>query len=307
MRIADTVSRHTTWLLLCALPLSALGSGILPYTPITNGNDQDETPLVFHGASVAVYDPLEFTEPSLSSPSDEKTLKVTSAGVPTIPATTTITHKQTPSEPITQNLLANAGLSLGAIALSATLDRSGDRFAQDHGSGKAIKGLTHVGNALPFIAFGLAGLALLDDDPRLSRTGYSALQAGGFGALGGLGLKTIFARARPEENLGPSDFNSKTIKRGDSSMPSIHSAMIWGVVTPFAKEYDQPWLYGVASLTNLARIADRKHWVSDTVAGGLLGYWLGDIAWHRNRRDDDKYRTQLYFDGKQVAVGWSFQ
>lgn len=64
----------------------------------------------------------------------------------------------------------------------------------------------------------------------------------------------------------------------------MHIAPIRGAATPFSKEYDQPWLYGVAALPHLALVAKNKHWASDTVAGSLFGYGLGSLAWRWNRR-----------------------
>lgn len=177
-------------------------------------------------------------------------------------------------------------LGLGLVLLSATMDRPGQNFAQDHGQRGGVKTLANVGNALPIIALGGAGLAAVgSSDPRLRRTGWAAVQAGGAGVLGGLALKHALGRSRPDmPGANPGDFFSDDGSRGDSSMPSIHTAAVWGAVTPFAKEYDQPWLYGVAALTNFARVAKNKHWVSDTVAGSLLGYGLGTLAWRWNRR-----------------------
>lgn len=180
----------------------------------------------------------------------------------------------------------DVALGLGLVLLSATLDRSGQEFAQDHGGKGSVKTLANIGDALPLIALGGAGLAAMgSSDPRLSRTGWAAVQAGGAGVLGGLALKHALGRSRPDvPGASPGDFFSDNGNRGDSSMPSIHTAAVWGAVTPFAKEYDQPWLYGVAALTNFARVAKNKHWVSDTVAGSLLGYGLGTLAWRWNRR-----------------------
>lgn len=180
----------------------------------------------------------------------------------------------------------DVALGLGLVLISATLDRSGQDFAQDHGGKGGVKTLANLGNALPLLALGGAGLAAVgSSDPRLSRTGWAAVQAGGASVLGGLALKHAIGRARPDSpGASPGDFFSDRDARGDSSMPSIHAAAMWGAVTPFAKEYDQPWLYGVAALTNFARVAKNKHWVSDTVAGSLLGYGLGTLAWRWNRQ-----------------------
>ena len=105
--------------------------------------------------------------------------------------------------------------------------------------------------------------------------------------------------------MGPSEFHNANLSRGDSSFPSIHTATLWGIVTPFAKEYEMPWLYGVALLTNFSRVAGRKHWVSDTVAGSLIGYWAGDIAWQGNKPKAES-SAQVYLGERSITVAWPF-
>jgi membrane-associated phospholipid phosphatase len=88
------------------------------------------------------------------------------------------------------------------------------------------------------------------------------------------------------DDLGPSDFDP--FNRPDASFPSNHVTVMWAAVTPFAKEYDAPWLYGLAALTNVGRVASREHWLSDTVAGSLLGFALGEFFWEQRRKPNDK-------------------
>ncbi|MBS1190200.1 MAG: protein of unknown function rane lipoprotein [Rhodocyclaceae bacterium] len=202
------------------------------------------------------------------------------------------------------NIPLKLGLGLGAVLLSSSLDKSGDRFGRDHGDHGFAKKLSNVGNALPLVALGGASLAVLTaEDPRLARTGLAAVEAGGGAVLGSLGLKYVIGRSRPEAGMGSSDFHPFSANNGNSSMPSIHTAAMWGAVTPFAKEYDMPWLYGVAALTNYARVAQRKHWVSDTVAGSLLGYLAGDIAWRWNRSAAG-IGSQVYVTPNGVGMSW---
>ena len=111
-------------------------------------------------------------------------------------------------------------------------------------------------------------------DRRASRPGSRA-------CIVNTGLKYAVGRARPEDGLGTTDF--EPFKRADASFPSNHTTVMWAAVTPFAKEYDAPWLYGVAALVNAGRIASREHWLSDTVASSLLGYAIGDFFWQERR------------------------
>ncbi len=281
-----------------------------------SANQLELTATPGRSAPLAIYDPLEMVQ------SEENPALKPAAPLPLAQASPNIQNtnpQPAQAEPLargelgapsaaalTDNLPRNLALSLGTVFLSASLDHAGDKFAVKHGNNSGVKAVTDIGNALPFVAIGFAGLvALGSSDPRLSQTGFAALQAGGASAISSFGLKYVFARARPEANLGSTEFHNSVTTKGDSSLPSIHAATVWGVITPFAKEYDQPWLYGLAALTNFARVADRKHWVSDTVAGSLIGYWLGDIAWQHGKPKADK-NMQVYVGNKNVTFSWLF-
>ena len=81
--------------------------------------------------------------------------------------------------------------------------------------------------------------------------------------------------------------------------------MAWAVATPFALEYRAPWLYGVAALTNLARVGKQAHWFSDTVAGSVVGYGLGRLFWESSRTNNSL--PQVFVDPSGVNFSWIFQ
>jgi membrane-associated phospholipid phosphatase len=87
-------------------------------------------------------------------------------------------------------------------------------------------------------------------------------------------------------------------------MPSRHTAVAWAVATPFAEEYKAPWLYGVAAITNLARIGKQEHWVSDTVAGSLLGYGIGKLFLESSRANSQL--PQVMIDPSGVTMSWTY-
>src|SRR6266853_2198982 len=156
-------------------------------------------------------------------------------------------------------------LGAGAVLGSAVFDRSVSRSVDRHFGSKALDTLEGFGKWLPVAAIGASGLAALSEqDRRLSNTGIAAIEAGVTGLFANLGIKYAVGRARPEDEKGPADF--EPFKRPDASFPSSHATVMWAAVTPFAKEYDAPWLYGAAALVNAGRIASREHWLSDTVA-----------------------------------------
>jgi membrane-associated phospholipid phosphatase len=182
----------------------------------------------------------------------------------------------------------------GAVLVSSAGDRAVDRFVQNRAGSSAIDRLASFGEWSPLAAVGVAGLAALSEsDSRLSNTGIAALQAGATGYLASATLKYAVGRARPAAESGPTDF--EPFGRSDASFPSNHATIMWAAVTPFAREYDAPWLYGLAALTNAGRIASREHWLSDTVASTVIGWAIGDFFWEQRKKGGDK--------APKVAIG----
>ncbi len=182
------------------------------------------------------------------------------------------------SSPTTTRLLAGGALIAGA----ALFDKAANNFAKDHHDEPSMKVLRQVGTALPFAEFGLAGAAWLSrEGSRDGNVALASVEAGLTSVALSEALKLAVDRSRPSEDRGATDFGHE--KRSDSSFPSLHTALAWSVVTPVAQRCDAPWLYGVAALTNVARVSSRDHWLSDTVAGSVLGYVVGD--WFGKRAD----------------------
>ncbi|HEY8977947.1 MAG TPA: capsule assembly Wzi family protein, partial [Burkholderiaceae bacterium] len=182
--------------------------------------------------------------------------------------------------PATDRLLA-AGALIGGAAL---FDRAANSYAYDHRGEPALHVLRMTADTLPYAGLGLAGGAWLlrrgsaDGDVALA-----SVEAG----LTSLALSEVIKlgvdRSRPTDDRGATDFGHA--RRSDSSFPSSHTALAWSVVTPIAQRYDAPWLYGAAALVNVGRVAGHKHWLSDTVAGSVLGWMVGDWFGHRAGSD----------------------
>ncbi|MGH8674848.1 MAG: phosphatase PAP2 family protein [Burkholderiales bacterium] len=199
-------------------------------------------------------------------------------------------------------------LGAGALVAGAALDRRAFRFASDHADSQVLRGIKNVGNAVPWLALGGAALAAVDEsDPRRSKTGYAAAEAGAVAILASTALKYAIGRARPEAGLGPTSFKPGSADQAHGAFPSRHSAVAWAVATPFAREYSADWLYGVAALSNLGRVAGRAHWVSDTVGGSLLGYAIGRLFWEASRKPQSQGVPRVLLDGSGVSLAWELQ
>jgi membrane-associated phospholipid phosphatase len=106
-------------------------------------------------------------------------------------------------------------------------------------------------------------------------------------------LKPIFGRNRPSSDLSscpnttppytcdPYDFGHHYWPQigpvqGGSAMPSFHFTMYFSVARVYQLSYDNYWVpYGLAALAATSNIYGHHHWVSDMVAGSLLGALIG--------------------------------
>jgi len=203
--------------------------------------------------------------------------------------------------------LRTGAIAAGVVLSSSVLDQRVFDYAQNHASSSALKGLVSVGDAIPWLALGGAGVLALDDsDPVRQRTAFSAGEAGAASFLVATGLKYAFGRARPETGEGTSSFHPFATDDAHNSFPSRHAAVAWGVATPFAAEYRTYWPYAIAAITTAGRAASREHWLSDSVGGSVLGYALGRVFW-QSGRERHKDAPRLMLSPQGVALKWDLQ
>ncbi|KQQ33589.1 hypothetical protein ASF61_10985 [Duganella sp. Leaf126] len=205
--------------------------------------------------------------------------------------------------PAREQWLRPATLAVGAVLVSSLADKPVDRQMKKYQDKKVISGLNTYGNALPYALVGAAGAAFALGDKRMSNTGLISLQSIGIATGFTLVGKYAVGRARPDEERGPWSRVGDSSSRSDASFPSGHATVSFAAITPFAKEYDAPWLYGVAALGSAGRVAGRKHWVSDTVAGGVIGYAVGSWLWHA-QREQGSGGLAIVPGPKSVSVSW---
>jgi len=130
--------------------------------------------------------------------------------------------------------------------------------------------------------------------------------------------KSLTGRNRPEPDLAncsgtlnpytcdPYDFgNWHGISLGPdqygTAMPSFHFTMYFSVARVYARSYDSYWLpYTVMAGLLGSNIEGHKHWVSDMVAGALLGTFIGNriydshLAQSRERGSRAKWEVYPY-------------
>jgi hypothetical protein len=192
-------------------------------------------------------------------------------------------------------------LGSGVILGSTLVDQTVNRFMEKHAGSRAVRSWNNVGKSMPVVLAGAAAGAVALGDARAQNMGIISLESIAGAAAVSMAAKRIVGRARPSEGLGQW---SKTSDRSNASFPSNHSTVAFAAVTPFAQEYDAPWLYGLAAVSSAGRTAGRQHWVSDIVAGGVLGYAMGSWLW-QSQRDNSRSTFAVGPTPKSISVAWS--
>jgi membrane-associated phospholipid phosphatase len=141
-------------------------------------------------------------------------------------------------------------------------------------------------------AFYFAGLAA--DNQRFRETGILGFEALANTEFVVIVAKAITHRARPLEGDGKGGFWSSQGSLWNSGFPSGHAINSWALASVIAHEYPHPLIipitvYGLSSLVVGSRFAARKHFASDVVIGGAMGWFIGDYVFaKRHNRDFDK-------------------
>jgi hypothetical protein len=205
--------------------------------------------------------------------------------------------KMTPTPPQWAN---GAMLAGGAILASTLLDKPVDRFMKKHQGSSITRAWDNAGKVTPVLLAGAAASAVAFGDGRMQNIGIISLESIASAAALSIGAKHVAGRARPYEDQGQW---SKAADRSNASFPSNHATVAFAAVTPFAQEYDAPWLYGLAAAGSLGRTAARQHWTSDVVAGGLLGMAVGGWLWQA-QRTDTRSNFAITPGEKAIGVAW---
>lgn len=190
----------------------------------------------------------------------------------------------------------------GAVLAGALLDKPTDRFMKAHAGSKVLRAWGNVGKDMPIALAGAAAGAIAFGDDRMQNVGLISLESIAGAAALSIGTKHLVGRARPSEELGPW---AHTGNKSEASFPSNHATVAFAAVTPFAKAYDAPWLYGLAAVSSMGRVAARQHWVSDVVGGGVLGYAVGSWLWNAQGKDAQASQLAINPGPKSISVAWS--
>ena len=182
------------------------------------------------------------------------------------------------------------GVVTSSIAATLLVDQKVADFSQEHRS----RGLDHFSaNFLePFdkeysfmLMGGFLAHGLLTENKKSVSTGLLLLESYSLAMLFVRIPKNLAGRKRPDAwpSSAPTDWEGPF---QGASFPSGHTAASFAVASVIANQYrEHKWVpvtaYTIASLVGLSRIYDNKHWLSDVVAGAVIGTVIGNLVSRR--------------------------
>lgn len=192
----------------------------------------------------------------------------------------------------------------GAILASSLLDTELDQWMKNHQSGNVSR-LGTITNNVPYVLAAGAGLLAMGvADEATASTAATSITAAGYTLGANYLTRFAIGRSRPFDELGNNNFNGFRSEAVRSGFASNHVAVAFALATPFAQQYNMPWLYAAAASTGLGRLNDREHWMSDTVAGGLMGYAIGSLLYDQQK--GLRRGVRITATSQSIEATWSY-
>jgi membrane-associated phospholipid phosphatase len=169
--------------------------------------------------------------------------------------------------------LLSATTTAGLIAADR---RIADSFENSRGQVRWGGRISNIGASytlVPLVA-GYYGYGVWRDNAKAREIGVLGTETILDGLIVAGILKEVTRRNRPDEK-NPGDFWG-----GGTSFPSGHAIQIWSITSLVAHEYQHKPLvqvaaYSLAGIVSASRVAAQKHFASDVVAGGTMGWFIG--------------------------------
>jgi len=198
----------------------------------------------------------------------------------------------------TKIILLAAGLALAVNELDAPIDR---KYALDKNAKPAqlLQSFGRIGNFYDssttyYYVCGITASAFaygtIFHDAKATKTVKLMVKAYVVSSIISSAIKLTIGRKRPYTNAGPTVFLPFRfgIRASERSFPSGHTTTIFSLMTVLAKQYPKPWVqipaYALAASVGFQRMLYRKHWFSDVVVGGAIGYFVGNAMVNHSRK-----------------------
>jgi len=125
--------------------------------------------------------------------------------------------------------------------------------------------------------------------------------------------KGLYGRARPYLERGAQNFDLFQFSKKGAlrALPSGHTSGIFSMMTIIAKQYNYWWIkipvYTFSVSVALQRIDDRRHWASDVIVGGVLGYWVANTLVNYNKKITKFFATKPFIHHNRIGLSFQFK
>lgn len=174
---------------------------------------------------------------------------------------------------------ATAGLIAGDYWLSRQLPNTSDQTAVATWTSRLGASYTLIPITASFWAYGR-----FTDSPRAREVGRIGVETLVNTALVTTAIKAVTRRERPLQGNGHGNFWSSKGATWDASFPSGHATYSFALASVIAHEFPRPRIvpitaYALATTVSASRFAARKHFASDIIAGGAIGWFIGHYVY----------------------------
>lgn len=177
----------------------------------------------------------------------------------------------------------------GLIAADRYIQRDAPNNSTLVTVGNDVSYLGEAYTLLP-IAAGMYFIGTAKGSDHFRETGLLSFEALANVGIMQLVLKSVLGRERPTEGNGNGAF-FQSPNRWNSSFPSGHSISTFAVASIVFHEYRHHWwvkalIIGYGGGVAAARLAANRHFPSDVVAGGVMGWFVGDYVYGKRHNPD---------------------
>lgn len=213
------------------------------------------------------------------------------------------TYKNMFVNPFKTEQSISTSVLMGSLSISFLLDRSADNFFKKKWEPHCDKYVPEKKFPLPIYVPGVTlnhfytggfiaiaeysyFLGLFSRNDKVRRCGYDLMQATAYSFFLAQSIKALSGRARPQrehnkyDEHSPWEWGNSNTNFGSgnaeyNSFPSFHATWFYSYWTVLMGHLGYKWSGPIISSFFYFQISKHNHWLSDMVAGGILGYWLG--------------------------------
>lgn len=242
-------------------------------------------------AALAVCVQLAQAAPGVAAPSTGIGRNILSVNLSNVPATSFAAPRPAAPQVTPQGETSGLGFAKGVgdtylIGAALGILDVAALHRLDHPVQQNTSGVWSIGKSPQFpaelIGLTLAGAAWEGGNTRLGRTLWQSIDAAAMAGISTQALKWTFQRVRPSSTDNPDQWFQGV---HNQSFPSGDVSSITALVTPLVLEYHRttPEVDALAALPVFdmaARMKAHGHWLTDTLAGAVVGVSSGYFA-HR--------------------------